>query len=214
MQPWDPKSIKRQNNETLHSFLRRFQTMRNRIPMVTKATVIEDFYRGINDSAFVRAILQKAAATSEQLFKEVDIYIVADERAQDLIRGMKPMPSVPQKDINQQSNKRWEKRPQEEVHIAGPPTTQARGAPHGGVRTLDEILNSQCAYHKDMRHTLRNYRDFKNSIGHGRPFQPLPPPLPEERPPSQASLNSKEEVEVELSRTLTKKLTSYSEDTG
>jgi hypothetical protein len=31
--------------------------MRNRIPKVTVATVIEDFYRGSNDSAFVRAIL-------------------------------------------------------------------------------------------------------------------------------------------------------------
>jgi hypothetical protein len=28
-----------------------------------------------------------------------------------------------------------------------------------------------------MRHTLQNCRDFKHSIGHGRPFQPLPPPL-------------------------------------
>jgi hypothetical protein len=42
--------------------------MRNRIPEVTKATVIEDFYRGSNDTAFVRAILQKAPTTSEQLF--------------------------------------------------------------------------------------------------------------------------------------------------
>jgi hypothetical protein len=29
--------------------------MRNRIPEVTEAAVIEDFYRGSNDSAFVRA---------------------------------------------------------------------------------------------------------------------------------------------------------------
>jgi hypothetical protein len=33
--------------------------MRNRIPEVAEATVIEDFYRGSIDSAFVRAILQK-----------------------------------------------------------------------------------------------------------------------------------------------------------
>jgi hypothetical protein len=33
-------------------------------PEVTKAVVIEDFYRGSNDSAFVRAILQKATTTS------------------------------------------------------------------------------------------------------------------------------------------------------
>jgi hypothetical protein len=44
--------------------------MRNRIPEVTEAAVIEDFYRGSNDSAFVRAILQKASTTFEQLFKK------------------------------------------------------------------------------------------------------------------------------------------------
>jgi hypothetical protein len=44
--------------------------MRNRIPKVAKAAVIEDFYRGSNDSAFIRAILQKAPTTSEQLFRE------------------------------------------------------------------------------------------------------------------------------------------------
>jgi hypothetical protein len=39
------------------------------------------FYRGSNDSAFVRAILQKAPTTSEELFREADLYITADERA-------------------------------------------------------------------------------------------------------------------------------------
>jgi hypothetical protein len=43
---------------------------------------------------------------------------------------------------------------------------------------LDDILDTQCPYHKDMRHTLRNCRDFKYSVGNGRPFQPLPPPPP------------------------------------
>jgi hypothetical protein len=43
---------------------------------------------------------------------------------------------------------------------------------------LDDILDAQCPYHKDMRHTLRNCRDFKHSVGNGRPFQPLPPPPP------------------------------------
>jgi hypothetical protein len=38
--------------------------MRNRIPEVAEASVIKDFYRGSNDSAFVRAILQKAPARS------------------------------------------------------------------------------------------------------------------------------------------------------
>jgi hypothetical protein len=64
------------------------------------------------------------------------------------------------------------------VHAAGPPAARACGAPRGGVRTLDEILDAQCPYHKDMSHTLRNCRDFKHSVGHDRPFQPLPPPPP------------------------------------
>jgi hypothetical protein len=42
--------------------------MRNRIPEVAEAVVIEDFYRGSNDLAFVQDILQKAPATFEQLF--------------------------------------------------------------------------------------------------------------------------------------------------
>ena len=78
-QPWDLKSIKRRGDKTLRSYLKRFQTMRNRIPEVAEAAVIEDFYRGSNDSAFVRAILQKAPTTSEQLFREADLYITADE---------------------------------------------------------------------------------------------------------------------------------------
>jgi hypothetical protein len=64
-QPWDLKSIKRRGDETLRSYLKRFQTMRNRIPEVAEAVVIEDFYRGSNDSTFIRAILQKAPTTSE-----------------------------------------------------------------------------------------------------------------------------------------------------
>jgi hypothetical protein len=143
--------------------------MRNRIPEVTEAAVIEDFYRGSNDSAFVRAILQKAPTTSEELFREADLYITADERAQDLIGGAKPTPPAPRRDANQQPDKRWEKRPHEEVHVAGPLASRARGGPRGGERTLDDILDAQCPYHKDMRHTLWNCRDFKHSIGHDRP---------------------------------------------
>jgi hypothetical protein len=55
--------------------------MRNHIPEVTEAAVIEDFYRGSNDSALVRAILPKAPATSKQLFRKADIYITVDEQA-------------------------------------------------------------------------------------------------------------------------------------
>jgi hypothetical protein len=152
--------------------------MRNCIPEVTEAAVIEDFYRGSNDSAFVRAILQKASTTSEQLFQEADLYITADEWAQDLIGGTKTAPPAARRDTNQQADRHWEKRPREEVHAAGPPVAQARGAPRGGKQTLDDILDTQCPYHKDMRHTLRNCRDFKHSVGHGRPFLPLPPPPP------------------------------------
>jgi hypothetical protein len=178
VQSWDLKSIRHRGDETLRSYLKRFQTMRNRIPEVAEAVVIEDFYWGSNDSAFVRTILQKAPTTSEQLFKEVDLYITANERAQDLIGGAKPAPPAPRSDANQHPDKRWEKRPRDKVHAAGPPVSHARGAPRGGKRTLDDILDAQCPYHKDMRHTLRNCRDFKHSVGNSRPFQPLPPPPP------------------------------------
>jgi hypothetical protein len=116
--------------------------MRNRIPKVVEVAVIEDFYRGSNDSAFVRAILQKALATSEQLFQEADLYITVDERAQDLIGGTKHAPPVSWRDANQQPDRRLEKRPHEEVHAVGPPVAQARGAPSGGERTLDDILDA------------------------------------------------------------------------
>jgi hypothetical protein len=56
-QPWDLKSIKHRGDETLRSYLKRFQAMRNRIPEVAEAAVIKDFYRGSDDSAFVRTIL-------------------------------------------------------------------------------------------------------------------------------------------------------------
>jgi hypothetical protein len=141
-QPWDLKSIKHRGDDTLRSYLKRFQTMRNRIPEFAEAAVIEDFYRGSNDSAFVRAILQKASTTSEQLFWEADLYITTDERAQDLIEGAKPAPAAPRRDTNQQPDKRWENRPREEVHAARQPASRARGAPHGGERTLDDILNA------------------------------------------------------------------------
>jgi hypothetical protein len=75
--------------------------MRNRIPDVMEATVIDDFYHGSNDPAFIRAIFQKAPATSKQLFQEADINITADERAKDLISHTKPTPQAPKKDGNQ-----------------------------------------------------------------------------------------------------------------
>jgi hypothetical protein len=210
-QPWDLKSIKRRGGETLRSYLKRFQTMRNRIPEVAEAAVIEDFYRGSNDSIFVRTILQKAPTTSEQLFREADLYITADERAQDLIGGAKPAPVAPRRDTNQQPDKRWEKRPREEVHATGPPVSRARGGPRGSERTLDDILDAQCPYHKDMRHTLRNCRDFKHSVGHDRPFQPLPPPPPRGGPGELRQPQQQEEVEP--SRVSTERSMSSSADT-
>jgi hypothetical protein len=97
----------------------------------------------------------------------------------------------------------------EEVHTTGPPVAQAHGAPRGGVRTLDEILDSQCSYHKDMWHTLRNCRDFKKSVGYGRPFQPLPPPPPRGEPNEPRQPQQQEGGEVELSCALTWRSTSY-----
>jgi hypothetical protein len=117
--------------------------MRNRIPDVMEEAVIKDFYRGSNDLAIVRAILQKAPATSGQLFWEADIYITTDEQAQDHIENMKPTPPAPKKDINQQQDKRWDKRPREEVHATGLPTTWSLGMPCGSAWTLDLVLVPQ-----------------------------------------------------------------------
>jgi hypothetical protein len=188
--------------------------MRNHIPEVAEAVVIEDFFRGSNDSAFVRAILQKASTTSEQLFREADLYITVDERAQDLIGGAKPAPAAPRRDTNQQPDKHWEKRPHEEVHAAGPPASRARGGPRGGERTLDDIIDAQCPYHKDMRHTLRNCRDFKHSMGNDRPFQPLPPPPPQGGPGEPRQPQQQEGEKAEHSRASTEKSTSSSVDMG
>jgi hypothetical protein len=100
------------------------------------------------------------------------------------------------------------------VHAAGPPASRARGGPHGGERTLDDILDAQCPYHKDMCHTLRNCRDFKHSVGHDRPFQPLPPPPPRGGPDEPRQPHQQEGEEEELSRALTGKSTSFSVDTS
>jgi hypothetical protein len=62
---------------------------------IAEAAMIENFYQGSIDLAFIRPILQKAPTTSEQLFGEADIYITTNERAQDLIGGAKPMLTVP-----------------------------------------------------------------------------------------------------------------------
>jgi hypothetical protein len=42
-----------------------------------------------------------------------------------------------------------------------------------------------------MRHTMRNCRDFENSVEHDRPFQPLLPPHLKESLMSLGSLNNR-----------------------
>jgi hypothetical protein len=54
--------------------------------------MIEDFYHESNALAFIRAILQKASMTLEQLICEAYVYITADEWARDLISQPKPAP--------------------------------------------------------------------------------------------------------------------------
>jgi phenylpropionate dioxygenase-like ring-hydroxylating dioxygenase large terminal subunit len=73
--PWDLKSVRQKNDESLCSFLKRFQTMRNRIPNITDVAMIEEFYQVSHDEVFVRAILQEAPTTIEQLFRKADAYI-------------------------------------------------------------------------------------------------------------------------------------------
>jgi hypothetical protein len=45
-QSCDLKSIMCNNDESLRSFLKRFQSMRNHIPDIDEAVVIEDVFRG------------------------------------------------------------------------------------------------------------------------------------------------------------------------
>jgi hypothetical protein len=64
------------------------------------------------------------------------------------------------------------------VRAARSPATRPCGVPRGNVQTLDEIFDAQYPYQKEMCHTVCNCRDFKNSVSHNRPFQPLSPPSP------------------------------------
>jgi hypothetical protein len=61
------------------------------------------------------------------LFREADIYITADELAQDLIGGTKSTSPAPRWDTNQQPNKHWEKGPTRRCippgHLPLEPTT-------------------------------------------------------------------------------------------
>jgi hypothetical protein len=58
-------------------------------------------------TANFQSLSDKPSTTSEELFREADLYITADERAQDLIGGTKPAPAAPRHDANQPPDKRW-----------------------------------------------------------------------------------------------------------
>jgi hypothetical protein len=202
-QPWDLKSIKRRGDETLRSYLNRFQTMRNRIPEVAEAAVIEDFYKGSNDSAFIRTILQKAPTTSEQLFREADLYITTDERAQDLIEGVKPAPAAPRCDTNQQPDKRWEKRP---------------------LAPEEDLKEVNARWTTSLTPSVRTTRTCATPSGTARississgtvdPSNLYLLPHREEGQENRDSPNSRRREEVEPSRALTEKSTSFSADMG
>jgi chromatin remodeling complex protein RSC6 len=74
---------------------------------------------------------------------------------------------------------------------------------------LDDILDAQCPYHKDMRHTLWNCRDFKHSVGNLCHL-----PHHEEDLENLDNPNNRRGEEVELSHASTEKSTSSSADMG
>jgi hypothetical protein len=188
--------------------------MRNRNPEVTEVAVIEDFYRGSNDSAFVRAILQKAPTTSEQLFQEANLYITADEQAQDLIGGANPAPLAPQRDANQQPNKCWEKRPSEEVHATGPPVSLARGAPCRGERTLNDSSMASARITRICATPCVTAETSSIPSGMAGRSSLYLLPHHEEGLASPGDLSNRKGEEVEHSRASTGRSTSSSEDTG
>ncbi|KAJ1288427.1 hypothetical protein BS78_02G088200 [Paspalum vaginatum] len=192
VQPWDLKSIKRKDSEGLRSYLKRFQSMRNRIPNIADAVVIDDFFRGSRDEAFVEALLPKSPVTSEQLFCDADRYITVDERARDLVDAQREERG--KREESSLQDRRWEKRPREEIQTVATSPTWLRVPPRqGGQRSLDQLLDAPCPYHNGMHRTLRDCRDFKALIAHGRPFVALPPasPLPrDQRPPPQQNRGS------------------------
>jgi hypothetical protein len=65
-----------------------------------------------------------------------------------------------------------------------------------------------------MCHTLRNCRDFKHSVGNGRPSNLYLLPCREEDQGNRDNPSSGRKEEEELSRALTEKSTSSSADTG
>jgi hypothetical protein len=213
-QPWDLKSIRRHGDETLRSYLKRFQTMRNCIPEVAEVAVIEDFYRESNDSVFVRAILQKAPTTSEQLFMEADLYITADEWAQDLIgersllclhhgvmQTSRPT-SAGRRDLMKRSMSLDHPSLVPEVHPA-----EASG--HWTTSSIPSArITRICATACGTAET--------SSIPSGMadPSNLYHLPHREEGPVNLGDLSSRKREEVEHFRTSTKRSTSSSEDTG
>jgi hypothetical protein len=188
--------------------------MRNRIPEVTEVAVIEDFYRGSNDSAFVRAILQKAPTTSEELFREADLYITptseprtsseersphrrhhdttrtsspTNARRRDLVKKYMPpdrQPLAPEEDLVEASA-RWTTSSTPHAH-----TTRTCATLFGTAGTSS--TPSGTADPSNLCLLLRRGEDQKN---HDHPI-------------------SRRKKEEELSRTLTGRSTSSSADTG
>jgi hypothetical protein len=76
---------------------------------------------------------------------------------------------------------------------------------------LDDILDAQCPYHKDIRHTLRNCRDFKHSAD---PSNLYHLPHREEDSENLNNLSSRKGEEAERSCASMERSTSSSEDTG
>jgi hypothetical protein len=188
--------------------------MRNRIPEVTEAALIEDFYRGSNDSAFVRAILQKAPTTFEELFREADLYITADERAQDLIGGAKPAPATPRRDANQQPDKRWEKRPAKKYTPPGhQPLAPEEDLTEASARWTTSLTPSAC--------TTRTCATLFGTAGTSSTPSDTADPSNlylllhrGEGQKNHDNPSSRRREEEELSRALTGRSTSSSADTG
>ena len=59
--------------------------MRNKIPNITNALIINDFYHGSCDKDLMKEILKAPPVIAKQLFRDADRYITAVEQVEDLI---------------------------------------------------------------------------------------------------------------------------------
>jgi len=134
--------VKRKHNENLRSYLKRFQTMRNKIPNIVDDVVIDDFCCGSCDEDLVKELLKTLPLTAKQLFRDTDRYITAVEQALDLVdkrRDVRPKEKQEKAEDTPWQDHRWEKRPCiEEVNAMGPLATRPRGNPRGSFRNREE----------------------------------------------------------------------------